>query len=308
MTGDGGTAGGQDAGLIRRRLSFSLGTSQTNPAAIMETTLQQIFYVAAAVVFAIACRSFENRFIQKLGWLALLAASYLSGYFLTGTHVGGGIFISAWFMMPWLEIIFRVRKLRFPIKSEIKHRFPPSREIFPELDELSREAEDAGFTEVGDTGWQWSQTDHFMRLFYHAEQRTQAAVALAQQGDFGFSYVSLTTRTKDGTTFTTTNYPFAATMKHSPKQKLNRFTHAASFEDLLAHHEDFIHSQGVGADHLALQDTEFLHAYIERDMSAQIDHNITAGVIEPTGNGEFRYSWRGCIFLYWQVLKDMIRV
>jgi hypothetical protein len=90
-----------------------------------------------------------------------------------------------------------------------------------------------------------------MRLFYHAEQRTQAAVALAQQGDFGFSYVSLTTRTKDGTTFTTTNYPFAATMKHSPKQKLNRYTHAASFEDLLARHEDFIHSQGVGADHLA---------------------------------------------------------
>ena len=52
----------------------------------METILQQIFYVAAAVVFAIACRSFDNRFIQKLGWLSLLAASYLSGYFLTGTH------------------------------------------------------------------------------------------------------------------------------------------------------------------------------------------------------------------------------
>ena len=279
-----------------------------NPLPTMETTLQQILYVAATVVFAIACRSFENRFIQKLGWLALLGASYLAGYFLTGTHAGGGIFIAAWFMLPWLEIVFRVRKLRFPIKSEIKHRFPPSRDVFPELGELSSEAEDAGFTEVGDTGWQWSQTDHFMRLFYDEEKRIQASIALAQQGEFGFSYVSLTSRTKSGVTYTTTNYPFAATMKHSPKQRLNRFLHAASFEDLLVRHEDFLASQGVTTDELTLQDTEYLHAYIERDMSAQIDHNITAGVIEPTGNGEFRYSWRGCVFLYWQVVKDMLRV
>ncbi len=274
----------------------------------METTLQQILYVAAAIVFAIACRSFDNRFIQKLGWLTLLGASYLGGYFLTGTHVGGGIFIGAWFMLPWLEIIFRVRRLRFPIKSEVKHRFPPARDVFPELGDLSIEAEDVGFTEVGDTGWQWSQTDHFMRLFYHREKRTQAAIALAQQGEFGFSYVSLTSRANSGVTFTTTNYPFAATMKHSPKQRLNRFTHAASFEELLERHEDFLQKEGIRAEDLALQDTEYLHAYIERDMSAQIDHNITAGVIEPTGNGEFRYSWRGCIFLYWQVVKDMLRV
>jgi len=274
----------------------------------METTLQQILYVAAAIVFAIACRSFDNRFIQKLGWLALLGASYLGGYFLTGTHVGGGIFIGAWFMLPWLEIIFRVRRLRFPIKSEVKHRFPPTRDVFPELGDLSIEAEDVGFTEVGDTGWQWSQTDHFMRLFYHREKRTQAAIALAQQGEFGFSYVSLTSRANGGVTFTTTNYPFAATMKHSPKQRLNRFTHAASFEELLERHEDFLQKEGIQTEDLALQDTEYLHAYIERDMSAQIDHNITAGVIEPTGNGEFRYSWRGCIFLYWQVVKDMLRV
>lgn len=275
----------------------------------MESTLQQILYVAAAVVFAIACRSFSHRFIQKLGWFALLGASYLAGYYLTGgQHLGGLACVGGWFMLPWLEIVFRVRRLRFPIKSVIKHRFPPPRDVFPELAELSIEVEDAGFTEVGDTGWQWSQTDHFMRLFYHEEKRVQASVALAQQGEFGFSYVSLTSRTNDGVTCTTTNYPFAATMKHSPRQRLNRHTHAESFEDLLGLHEDFIHCQGITPENLALQDTEHLHAYIERDMSAQIDHNINAGVIEPTGNGEFRYSWRGCFFLYWQVVKDMLRV
>jgi len=274
----------------------------------METTLQQILYVAAAIVFALACRSFDNRLIQKLGWLALLGASYLSGYYLTDTHAGGAIFVGAWFMMPWMEIVFRVRRLRFPIKSEVKHRFPPSREVFPELSELSSEADDDGFVEVGDTGWQFSQTDYFMRLFYHTEKRMQAAIALVQQGDFGFPYVSLTSRASNDIIFTTTNYPFAATMKHSPKQRLNRFTHAGSFTDLLERHELFLQNEGVRLEDLVLQDTEYLHAYIERDMSVQIDHNITAGVIEPTGNGEFRYSWRGCIFLYWQVVKDMLRV
>ena len=33
----------------------------------METTIQQILYVAAAIIFAVACKSFDNRFIQKLG-------------------------------------------------------------------------------------------------------------------------------------------------------------------------------------------------------------------------------------------------
>jgi hypothetical protein len=274
----------------------------------METTLQQILYVAAAVVFALACRSYENRFIQKLGWLALLGASYLGGYYLTNNHVGGAIFVGAWFMLPWMEIVFRVRRLRFPIKSEVKHRFPPSREVFPELSDLSIEADNEGFVEVGDTGWQFSQTDYFMRLFYHEAKRTQASIALVQQGDFGFPYVSLTSRAGGGVTFTTTNYPFADTMKHSPKQRLNRFMHAGSFAELMDRHERFLQNEGIRAEDLSLQDTEYLHAYIERDMSMQIDHNITAGVIEPTGNGEFRYSWRGCIFLYWQVVKDMLRV
>jgi hypothetical protein len=26
------------------------------------------------------------------------------------------------------------------------------------------------------------------------------------------------------------------------------------------------------------------------------------------GSSEFRYSWRGCFYLYWQILKDMVRV
>lgn len=196
-------------------------------------------------------------------------------------------------MLPWVEIVGRVRKLRFPLKSEVKHRFPPTRELFPDPEELSREIEDQGFERAEDTGWKWSETDHFMRLFYHAEQRMQAAIALAQQEGFAFSYVSLTSRSTRGIIYTTTNYPFPPTMQFSPSHRMNRYAYAQSMEDLVASHTEFLQSQSVETSDLISVESEQLPAYIERDMSAQIDHNITAGLIELIGEGEFRYSWRG---------------
>ncbi len=269
--------------------------------------LQQFLYLAATVVFAVACRTFDNRFVQKLGWLSLLGASYLGGYFLTGSHAAGAFGIALWFMLPWLEIVGRVRKLRFPIKSEIKHRFPPSREVFPDLESLSAETEAIGFQEAGDAGWKWSQTDHFMRLFYHEALRTQASIALAQQGDFAFSYVSLTSRSADGVIYTTTNYPFAPTMQFSPQQRVNRYGQARSMKELLDQHRQFLDRHDA-ASRLVSLDTEELPSYLEKDMVAQIDHNLAIGVIETISEGEFRYSWRGCFYLWFQVVKDMIRV
>lgn len=274
-----------------------------------DTTIQHLLFVAAAIVFAMACRTSANRYIAKLGTLSMLGALYLTGYYITNNqHLGGALFVGGWFLVPWMEIVFRVRRLRFPIKSEVVSRFPPSRDVFPDLGELTHEAEDAGFTQVGDAGWIWSETEHFMRLFYHEEKRVQASVALARQGGLGFAYVSLTSRGKTGLVYTTTNYPFPSTMKHPPKHLVNRYEDAESFEDLLADHDDYLQALAVTTDELAEQDTDFLHAYIQRDMSLQVDHNLLEGLIVKAGSSEFRYSWRGCFFLYWQILKDMVRV
>ncbi len=270
---------------------------------------ETLLVIAALVVFAFGCRTFENRYVAKLGWIGLLAASYLAGYRLFGrSHWAGATAVAMWFLLPWLEIATRVRKLRFPLKSEVKNRFPPSLDVFPDLDVLSDEAEKAGFTEAQDTGWKWDETDHFMRLFYHAEKKTQAAISLAQQGDFAFSYVSLTSRTADHITITTTNYPFSYTMKLSPEHLVNRYSGAESMDDLMGEHERFMARSGVVPGELAQQNAEQLQSYLEEDMISQINHNITARILEPAGDGLFRYSWRGCIFLWVQVVKDMIRV
>jgi hypothetical protein len=269
---------------------------------------QQFLYLAAMVVFAFACRTFANRYVRKLGWLGLLAASYMLGYFLTESHAAGAFGIAIWFMLPWLEIVGYIRRLRFPLKSEVKGRFPPSVDLFPELNELTEEIESHGFERVEDTGWKWSDTDHFMRLFYHAQRKVQAAIGLAQQDGFAFSYVSVTSRTQNGTTYTTSNYPFPPTMQLSPSQRHHRHMGADSMQDMLDAHMDFLSSQGLEDGDFIGLNAEQLPAYIERDMSAQIDHNINVGLIELIGDGEFRYSWRGCFFLWFQIVKDMVQI
>ncbi len=270
--------------------------------------MPQFLIVVGLIVLAYACRTFENRYVAKAGWISMLAATYLGAFFLTGSHVAGSTALLLWFFLPWLEILGRVRKLRFPTESEVKHRFPPSRDQFPDLDELSSEAENAGFVATDDTGWKWDETDHFMRLFYHKEQRIQAAIILATQEEFAISYVSLTSRTAAGHIYTTSNYPFSFTMKFSPEHQVNRYVNAASFEDLLASHTAFMQAKSVPAESLEELDTDDLSQYVSRDMKVQIDHNVRVGVLEPAGEGFIRYSWRGCVFLWFQVVKDMIRV
>ena len=273
--------------------------------------MESILLIAGLVVFGLACRTFENRYIAKLGWLAMLGATYAAGFYISGrNHAVGTIAMLGWFMLPWVEILGRVSKLRFPLASEIASRFPPSKDVFPNLDELSSEVEGAGFVEADNAGWQWDETDHFMRLFYHAERKTQASVSLAQQEGFGVSYVSVTSRTADGHIFTTSNYPFSYTMKFTPNHHVNRFDDAVSFEDLMGAHREFMAHHGVDESTLIDLDAEHLTNYLERDMESQIQHNVKVGVLTLSSEGEniFRYTWRGYVFLWMQIVKDMIRV
>lgn len=270
--------------------------------------MSQFLIIIGLLVFAYACRTFHNRYIAKAGWVAVLVATYLGAYFLTGGHGWGWFALALWFLFPWLEIVGRVRKLRFPLHSRVKHRFPPSRDIFPDLEEITGEVERAGFSKTDDAGWKWDETDHFVRLFYHPEKRLQATISLAEQDSFIFSHASLTTRTKDGETLVTTNYPFSFTMKLSPRQRMNRCDDAETFQDMLESHELFLAKQGVKTETAQDQDPDNLHVTVEDDLVQQITHNLNAGVIVRTDEEHFRYSWRGCFFLWVQVVKDMLRV
>jgi hypothetical protein len=270
--------------------------------------LQKLLFLAAAVVLAFACRSFEHRVVRKLGLVAMMLASYLLGYFLTGSHWAGGFAVALWFVMPWVEIATSVRRLRFPVVRELKGRLPPSRDGFPELEDLTGEMMDHGFEAIEDAGWKWESADHFLRLLYHPKARVEATIGLARQDGFGFSYVSITSRTPAGTAFTTTNYPFAPTMQESPQHRLNRHPDAESLDDLLQSHEQFLGRAGLGDADFASVDPESLSARLQRDMGQQVEYNVRMGIIQLMGDGHFRYSWRGCFFLWRQVIRDMLRL
>jgi hypothetical protein len=272
--------------------------------------LQQFLYLAATVVFAFACRTFSHRWVRKAGLLALLAATYMLGWFLTGSHAAGACGIALWFMLPWLEIMLHVRKLRFPALGGVKGRFAPNAEIFPELAELTEEIESHGFERADDAGWKWSDTDHFQRLFYHPELRSQAAIGFAQQVGipWALSYVSITSRTQDGQTYTTHNLAYPQVMKPAPGQWVNRFLSATSLEDLLEEHAAFLNRHGVRHEDLAELRAESLPETLESELRSQIDHNVHVGLIETVGDGLLRYSWRGCFFLWFQAVKEFLFV
>ena len=89
---------------------------------------------------------------------------------------------------------------------------------------------------------------------------------------------------------------------------MNRYTYADSMEDLMAEHAEFLKSQGLEVTDLSALESEQLSTFIEQDMNDQIHYNISVGLIEMAGNSEFRYSWRGCFYLWFEVVKDMVKV
>ena len=61
-------------------------------------------------------------------------------------------------------------------------------------------------------------------------------------------------------------------------------------------------------DDLRVPDPDDAEEDIEREMRGQIDHNLAKGIIRLTGDGHFRYSARGLLFLWKQFIKDMVRL
>jgi hypothetical protein len=270
--------------------------------------MNHFLFILGLLLFAYACRTFQNRWVSKLGWLTMLAATYLGGYYMTDSHACGLAALSCWFLLPWVEIVGRVRKLRFPLHSDVKHRFPPSRDIFPDLDEITAEVEEAGFQKTDDAGWKWEETDHFVRLFYNPDKKLQANIHVAQQEGMILSHASLMTRIGNEETYSTTNYPFSLTMKLAPDQHLNRCHDAETFGEMMESHEAFLKRSHVADSQIQSSDPEAMSATISKDLGRQIEHNLSEGVIECTDKEHFRYTWRGCFYLWFEVVKDMLSV
>jgi len=270
--------------------------------------MSDFLLIAGVAVLSLALRSFAHPVLFKLGSFCILATSFLIGYRFTGYWEVGALCAASWLLLPWLEILTRVRQLRLPADQPLRHRYPPTRDTFPALSELSHELEDEGFAFVDDAGWDWEDHRQFLRLFYKADESLQAAICLIEQDSMAFYYVSLSSRSRDGKVWTTWNYPFSKSMKNTPGLTLNRLRGERTILELLASHRDFLARKGVGCETLVRCEPETLSQHIRHDLQAQIAHNIDVGLLRPADEGTVRYSWRGLLFLWVQFLRDFVRL
>lgn len=269
--------------------------------------VQNLMMISGVAALGLALRSYHHVIAQKLGALCIFATSFLIGFLFSGSIAVGVFCAASWLLLPWVEILTRVRKLRLPAEKSLRHRSPPSGEMFPALGELTEEVEQEGFEHIDDAGWDWEDHQQFFRLFYRAKDRTQAALCLIEQDDVAFYYVSLSSRGKDGRIWTTWNYPFSHSLKLLPQLKINRVRSDDELLPMFSSHEDFLSRHGVGTEQLEELDAEAIQRDIQQDMQAQITHNIASGVLKRTDEGSVRYSWRGLFFIWTQFLRDLVR-
>lgn len=276
----------------------------------METGSQKLLLVIGVIVFAVACRAFRHPVTRKMGALSVLGASYLAAYFIFKNHVAGVGAILAWFFLPWIELLTRIRKLRLPLDKKMEHKMPPSPNQFPDLRDFTDEIEEAGYEYVDDAGWDFDDMEQFYRIFYRDEDKTQVSICMNRQSEIAFAYVSITNRDSSGQSWRTWNYPFSYAMKLAPDVHANQVGEVNSFEELLLRHEEYLLANGVSEENVvAFQaEPEAAHEIIEEEVRRQLDYNLANGLIAKSDASTFRYSWRGLFYLWGQFLKDMVKL
>lgn len=266
-----------------------------------------ILFFAGMVVLTAAFFSYGHPLLRRIGVLCVGLTTFAAGYIATRSVWVGVAALSVWLLLPWVEILLRVRKLRLPLNKRLLSAPPPPRDMFPVLDELTEEIEGCGFEHVADLGWEMDGYRQFLRLFAHPGKNTEAAVTYVEQSQLGFHFCSATSRGADGSVFMTWNCPVSSSLRTPPAVHVNRVVTEGSFEELVASHEKFLGRSGAMAGGLQSVDPGQVRASVERDMDVQMQHNVRVGMLHDDGEGNGRYSWRGMLYLWFQFLRDLFR-
>ncbi len=270
--------------------------------------LSSIFLILGIAVLGMAFRSFDHPIAQRLCVVCVLAVSFLLGYLPTGSWVVGLMVAALWIFLPWLEILTKIRVLRMPLERELEYKSPPGRDLFPNLDDLTEEIEQEGFELINDLGCDWDAQRQFLRLFYRPGDQTQAALCLIDQGNIAFYYISLVTRPKDGRVLTTWNYPFSYSLKFLPQTLIQRVRPTASFLAMCAAHQGLLARNKISVDAIPKIDPPQIQALLQQDLTAQITHNVRAGLLAQVDEQKVRYTWRGMFYLWFRFLWDFVRL
>jgi hypothetical protein len=270
--------------------------------------ISHLLLVLGAAVLSAALRSFQNPLLFRLGTLGIVATSFLAGWLLGDSVALGAALAASWLFLPWLEILTKVRRLRLPIDRRLEPRTPPTRGSFPGFEEMTEEIESCGYVHLDDVGWDYQENRHFYRVFHQPDSKAQASICLSEQHDMAFHYLTITSRTEDGRVFMTWNYPFSYGLKLQPHLVTNRFLGAAPFAKMDTAHKEFLRSCQVNPASLLDPSAEETIRTMQNEMRAQIAHNIALGLLVKDGDNFIRYTMRGMFYLWFQFLRDLVRL
>jgi len=271
-------------------------------------SISDLLLIVGVLVLSAALRTTGNLVLHKVGVLGYLASSFLAGWLLTGWWPMGLVFLSFWLVWPWYELITRVRKFAMPVDNALRRKGPPHRELFPSLEAITNEIEGEGFEHVEDLGREWDEAQQFFRVFHKPDERVQAVICLVEQENFAFYYLRLVSRAADGTIWTTWNYPFALNLKLAPEWRTNRQSGNMTFSQLFESHRGYLARHDVFTGELTATDPATLADILHAEQNSQIAHNLTAGILAKGKDGAIRYTWRGLMFIWFQFLRDFVRL
>ncbi len=271
--------------------------------------MRETLIVIGLVLLAVALRTARRNLLRKLGALTFLVASFALFFFFSGSLAVGLAGAMLWFLLPWIELLTRVRRMRLPVENRLRPTAPPNPSFFPNAVEAAAAMDEAGFEHVADHGWEWAGMQQHFRLFWHPEERAVAAVCLCEHSNVAFAFISIASRGCDGRIWRTTNFPFSPMLRCAPDVRWNHVPCEKScFHQILADHHDFLRKCRVSLDELRVPDPDNIVIEIEDEMRGQVEHNLRSGLILPDGERHFRYSPRGLFFLWGQFIKDMVRL
>ena len=271
--------------------------------------MKELYTVIAIIIFGYALRSCKTIILRKLGALVMLLASGLCFYFLCESIVAGVLAMAAWFFLPWIELLTRIRNQRMPLENKLRQRTSNNLDAFPNAQQYINTLERSGYEHISNCGWNLGGVDQLYQLYWNAESRSVASLCLCEQANATFSYVTVTSRDIANGIWRTTNFPFSPTLKPCPSVHWNQISCVNEcVEKLLQQHGSFLHKQGFVDDDLSIPDPDQLEQELEHELQRQIDHNLQQGIITTHGEDQFRYTIRGLFYLWRQCIRDMIRL
>ncbi len=78
------------------------------------------------VALTAAFLSYGRPLLRRAGVLCVGLTTFAAGYLLTGSVWVGLACASGWLLLPWVEILLRVRKLRLPLGRQLRQAAPPA--------------------------------------------------------------------------------------------------------------------------------------------------------------------------------------